>query len=129
MHFHPSGISISLFRRTVGANLPLPHKQVLVSPTYNLTVGTPVANCDPSSNSSLQETIGGSVSIADAWSVNVSLGIAAGGLNIGGAFGWSTTKTIQWSQSVTASIPPGQIVRHPFCSFFFFFFADKNGMN
>jgi hypothetical protein len=89
-------------------------KQSLVSPSYDLLVGTPVANRDPSSNSSLQETIAGSVSIADAWSLNLSLGIGVGDLDIDGMYGWSVTEMIRWSQSVTASIPPGQMV-HP-CS-------------
>jgi hypothetical protein len=48
--------------------------------------------------------------------------LALAGLQIGGNGGWSDSNTVEYSQTITVSVPPGQMVCVP--PLFLFFHSD-----
>lgn len=77
-------------------------------------IGSPVSNCQDGSNSTVTSTVGGSVTIGDAWSVSdsESLGFSIFGLEVtgGASSSWSESRSIAVSQSISIQIQPGQKV-------------------
>ena len=76
---------------------------------YNLTIGSPAANCQ-GGNTTITSMVGGTLTIQDMWSVggtaNLNLGIFQVGVNASG----SQTNSISWSQTISIDVQPGQKV-------------------
>jgi len=73
---------------------------------YNITVGTPVSNCE-GNGSDISESVGGSVTIGQAWSTDDSIGFSLGPLHIGGGGGWTESSSITYDQSVSITVSHG----------------------
>ena len=69
-----------------------------------------MSNCQTGTNSSVSDTVGGSVTIGEAWSVDGSVGLNLGFLSIGGGGSWSHSSSITYDQSITIEVGPGQMV-------------------
>jgi hypothetical protein len=78
--------------------------------TYDLIVGTPVTNCDPASSLPVTSTSGGSITLADTWSEDLSVGLNLGGLQLGSTTGWSQSQSLEWGQEVAIEVNPGEQV-------------------
>ena len=77
--------------------------------TYELIVGSTLSNCQ-GNGSAISESVSGSFTFGSSWSVDESIGLALGPLNIGGGGGWSESSSIEQSQSITVSVNYGQKV-------------------
>jgi len=86
---------------SAGENLP--------DEVYSLIVGTPIGNCQQGSTSSITSTIQGSITIGDTWSEEADIGLQFSSLQLIDKSTWSQTKSVQWSQSITITIQPGQM--------------------
>jgi len=74
---------------------------------YGIIVGTPVTNCQAGANSDITDTIGGSITIGETWSVDPSIGFDLGPLKITIKGGWSHTKSISYDQRIGITVHPG----------------------
>lgn len=78
--------------------------------TYGITVGSPITNCQPGANSDITNTVGGSVTFEETWTVGTSIeaGIADSGiLNINANGQWSHSKSISYNQQIAIVVHPG----------------------
>jgi len=78
---------------------------VATQTTYDVIVGSPVANCDTISNNTVTSSVGGIITITDSWSVGAELGIELSKITVQNA----VTKQIQYSQTININISPGQM--------------------
>lgn len=60
--------------------------------------------------------------MGQAWSTGVTVGLALAGLQIGGNGGRSDSNTVEYDQTITMPVPPGQMVCVP--PLFLFFHSD-----
>jgi hypothetical protein len=88
------------------------HQEELTGMVFNIIVGTPVANCE-GGTSPIDETIGGTVSVQDTWSITGDIGFELGRLKIGAGIGWSESSGITTSESLTIHVEAGQQVFAP----------------
>ena len=86
-------------------------QDALSDSVYSFTVGSPVSNCMPGSSSDATNAIGGSITLEDSWSVGTSIGWNLGGLQVDAFGGWSRSEAKSFSQTVTITIKPGEMVR------------------
>ena len=81
--------------------------------TFSLAVGTPITNCAGDGVSSIKSTIGGQITIGEAWSFGANIGFSLMGLSIGGGPTFSQSKSISWSQDIEIEVKPGEMVSPP----------------
>jgi len=74
---------------------------------YSIAVGTPVTNCQAGANSDISDTIGGSITLSETWSVGVSIGLDLGPLNLSVNGGWSHGRSITYDQKIGIVVHPG----------------------
>jgi hypothetical protein len=77
---------------------------------YSLIVGTPVTNCQAGANADVTDASGGSITIGESWSVGFNIGLDFGVLKIDTSGQWTQTKSIEYDQTITIVVHPGQMV-------------------
>ena len=66
-------------------------------------------NCQ-GNGSIISETVTRSISFGNSWSVDGSVGLTLGPLEVGGGGGWSTSSSVDYSKSIGISVSYGQTV-------------------
>lgn len=77
--------------------------------TFNLIVGATLDNCQ-GNGSVISETVTKTMSFGGTWSVDGSVGLSLGPLDIEGGGGWSESTSIEHSQSISLSVNYGEKV-------------------
>ena len=77
--------------------------------TFDLIIGATLSNCQ-GKGSVISETVVEAMTFGSTWSVDNSVGLSLGPLNIGGGGGWSKSSSIEHSQSISLSVNYGQKV-------------------
>ena len=74
---------------------------------YSIAVGSPVTNCQPGANSDITNTVGGSMTFEETWTVDTSVGLDLGKLQIGLNSQWTHSKSISMDQNIEIVVQPG----------------------
>jgi hypothetical protein len=83
------------------------------SAVYSLQVGSPISNCGQGNTANITSSIAGQLTLGETWSVDYSVGLDIGELDLkldGPSITWSQTQSSTVGHTISIQVAPGQIV-------------------